>query len=263
MSKPFLACILLTAIHSYLGFHVLEREVIFVDLALAQLAALGATVGYLWGSPLHSSGSYFASLSFAIFGAALFAATRFKKPVVPQESIIGVVYAVAAAAAVLVLSRSPEGGEELKSLLVGHLLFIDWAEIRHLLAMYGLIALLHWKFRRPILQVSLQHEIGVISGKPVWIWDFIFYASFALVVTSSVEVAGVLLVFTFLIVPAICGKLLASTVLGRLGIGWGLGFLTTCVGLGLSYLADLPTGAVIVCTFGALLPLCAVVRAVR
>lgn len=263
MSKPFLACIILTAIHSYLGFHVLEREVIFVDLALAQLAALGATVGYLWGAPLHSSASYFGSLGFALLGAGLFAATRFKKPVVPQEAIIGVVYAVAAAAAILVLSRAPEGGEELKSLLVGHLLFIDWHEISYLAVLYTLVGLVHWWLRKPMLQVSLQHEASEVSGRPVWVWDFIFYASFAVVVTSSVEVAGVLLVFTFLIVPAICGKLLATSVLGRLGLGWLLGVVTTCIGITVSYLADLPTGAAVVCTFGAMLPICALRRAFR
>ncbi len=262
MSKPFLACLILTGIHAYLGLHVIEREVIFVDLALAQIAALGATCGFLAGFALHSTQCYLFSLGFALIGAALFACTRFRKPLVPHEAIIGIVYAVTAAATILVLSRSAEGGEELKSLLVGHLLFIDWPEIYKVAAIYSIIGFIHWYFRRPLLLISCDTEAAFQQGVPVRWWDFLFYGTFAFVVTSSVEIAGVLLVFSFLIVPAVCGVLLAKGIAARLWVGWVVGGLTSVVGIWASYQFDFPTGAAVVCTFALSLLVCVGIRGV-
>lgn len=263
MARPFIACLILTGIHAYLGLHVIEREVIFVDLALAQVAAFGATLGILWGFGLHSMAGYMLSLSFALIGAAIFAATRLRKPIVPHESLIGVVYAVAASAAILVLSRAPEGGEELKALLVGHVLFVEWHELGKIAILYGLIGVVHWLVRRPLLAISQDPEGAFARGVRVRWWDFLFYATFGVVVTSSVELAGVLLVFSFLIVPAICGVLLARTIGQRLAVGWAVGTLTSIVGVMASYYWDLPTGATVVCAFGACVILCALLRALR
>ena len=263
MLLPFLACLILTGIHAYLGLHVIEREVIFVDLALAQIAAFGATLGLLWGFGLHSTTSYVIALGFTLVGAAIFAATRLRKPIVPQEALIGVVYAVASAAAILVLSRAPEGGEELKALLVGHLLFVEWPEILKILILYSFIGVIHWLVRKPLLLISQHPEQAFAQGVRVRWWDFLFYATFGFVVTSSVEMAGVLLVFSFLIVPSICGVLLANTVGRRLLVGWIVGTLTSVVGILASYWWDLPTGAAVVCAFGVSLVLCALLRLFR
>jgi zinc/manganese transport system permease protein len=263
MTKPFLACVILTGIHAYLGLHVLERGVIFVDLALAQTAALGAAVGFLVGYELHSTGSYVLSLAFALAAAAMFAATRFRKPIVPQEALIGIVYAVAGAALILVLSRAPEGGEELKALMVGHLLFLDWPEIVKLFGMYSLIGLIHWLFRREFLLISRDPEAAFAEGYRVRLWDFLFYATFGFVVTSSVDIAGVILVFSFLVVPAVCGMLLAETVSGRLIVGWSVSLITSGVGIMLSYHLDLPTGATVVCVFGLAAVVSGVMRVLR
>lgn len=260
MVAPFAACLILTGIHAYLGLHVIERGVIFVDLALAQVAALGATFGFLWGFGLHSTEGYVIALAFTFIGAAIFAMTRRRKPLVPQEALIGVVYAVAAAAVILVLSRAPEGGEELKALLVGHLLFVELAEIGQMALLYSLIGLIHWAARQPLLLISQTPEYAFSKGYWVMGWDFLFYATFGFVVTSSVEMAGVLLVFSFLIVPAICGVLLAKTVGRRLMIGWMAGMLTSIAGIVASYFWDLPTGAAVVCAFGACLLVCAALR---
>ncbi|MBI4598197.1 MAG: metal ABC transporter permease [Candidatus Omnitrophica bacterium] len=263
MVRPFAACLILTGIHAYLGLHVIEREVIFVDLALAQIAAFGATLGFLWGFGLHSFEGYLIALAFTLIGAALFAATRLRKPVVPQEALIGVVYAVAAAAAILVLSRAPEGGEELKALMVGHLLFVDWPEIAKLFVLYSLIGIIHWRVRQPLLAISQDPERAFAQGLRVRWWDFLFYATFGFVVTSSVEIAGVLLVFSFLIVPALCGVLLAQTIPQRLLVGWVAGVVTTMGGISASYVWDLPTGATVVCAFGACLGMCAMLWRMR
>ncbi len=263
MTKPFLGCSELTDVRPYLGLHVFEREAVFVDLALAQIAAFGATLGFLWGFGLHSTPGYFTALGFTLIGAAVFALTRLRKPLVPHESLIGVVYAVSAAAAILVLSRAPEGGEELKALLVGHLLFVDWPEIVKVLILYSLVGLIHWSVRHQLLAISQDPDAAFRRGLRVRWWDFLFYATFGLVVTSSVEMAGVLLVFSFLIVPAICGVLLARTIPTRLLIGWIVGTLTSVAGITASYFWDLPTGATVVCAFGVALLLCAGLRLVQ
>lgn len=256
MLRPFIACLILTGIHAYLGLHVIERGVIFVDLALAQLAAFGTTVGFLLGWGLHSRGSYLCALGFTLLGAGIFALSRFRKQIVPQEALIGIVYAIASAASILVLSSSANGGEELKALLVGHLLFVEWSEIIKITLIYGACGLAHWFFREPLLSISRNPEQAFSEGKNVRGWDFLFYGIFGGVVTSSTELAGVLLVFSFLVVPAVCAVLLASSIRSRLIIGWISGILTSTIGITASYYFDLPTGATVVCTFGLCLLLC-------
>lgn len=254
---PFLACLVLTGIHVYLGLHVLARGVIFVDLALAQVAALGITLAFLAGHPIQSTAAYWYALAFTVGGALLFAVSRTRRPRIPQEAVIGTVYAVGAAAAVLVVDRAPQGSEHIKQLLVGSILTVAPAEVGTLAGLYAAIGLLHWGIRRPLLEISLDPDAALARGRRVRWWDFVFYASFGLVVTSSVRLAGVLLVFAYLIVPAAAGALLARSVAGRLLIGWGLGLLASLAGLSASYAWDLPTGATVVTTFGALLALVA------
>jgi zinc/manganese transport system permease protein len=170
---------------------------------------------------------------------------------------------VAAAAAVLVLSRAPEGGEELKNLMVGHLLFVDWPEILKILVLYSVVGGVHWLVRKPLLEISQDPDAAFARGRRVRWWDFLFYATFGIVVTSSVELAGVLLVFSFLIVPSVCAVLLTRRVGARLLIGWLMGSLTSVAGVSASYFWDLPTGATVVCAFGVCLVLSAGVRWVQ
>jgi zinc/manganese transport system permease protein len=254
---PFLACLVLTGIHAYLGLHVLARGVIFVDLALAQVAALGMTLAFLAGHPIQSDAAYWYALAFTVGGALLFAVSRARRPRIPQEAVIGIVYVVGAAAAVLVVDRAPQGSEHIKQLLVGSILTVTPAEVATLAALYAAVGLLHWVIRRPLLEISLDPDAALARGRRIRWWDFLFYASFGLVVTSSVRIAGVLLVFAYLIVPAAVGALLAQSVSGRLLIGWGLGLLASLAGLSASYAWDLPTGATVVTTFGVLLALVA------
>ena len=263
MYKPFLACLILTGIHAYLGMHVVERGVIFVDLALAQIAALGATIGFLMGYGLHSGVDYVLSLGFTFFGAVIFAVTRFRKQEVPHEAIIGIVYAVSAAATILILSRVLGGPEGINVFLVGNVLLVDWPEIRTTFFIYGVIGAIHWLCRKPLLLISRDHQAGVDQGLAVRWWDLLFYTTFGVVVTSSVKIAGVLLVFSFLVVPAVCAVLLTQGASKRLWTGWGLGALTSMVGVTVSYYWDLPTGAAVVCVFGLLLALVGLVRLMR
>jgi len=260
LTVPFFACLLLTGIHAYLGLHVIERGVIFVDLALAQIAALGVTFAFLAGYGLQSTAAYFTSLAFTFLGAAIFSLSRMKGGRIPQEAIIGIVYAVSAGAAVLAVDRAPHGAEHIKYILVGSILTVSAQETFTLLLLYGGIGLFHWVFRHRFLLISLDPQEADRQGLWIRFWDFLFYISFGFVVTSSVQIAGVLLVFSYLIVPAVCGSFFSVRVGPRLAIGWVLGFAASVVGLSGSYVWDLPTGATVVCTFGLILILSAIAR---
>jgi zinc/manganese transport system permease protein len=262
MLKPFVACLILVAIHVYLGMHVVRRGIIFVDLALAQVSALGATLGFLFGFGLESTQGYLFAVGFTILGAAVFTLTRSREQVVPQEALIGIVYAVSASAAILVLSRAPEGGEELKSLLVGNLLFVDWPQIVTVLILYSIIAVLHFLARSRLLLISEDPAAAYARGMNVPWWDFFFYATFGIVVTNAVQIVGVLLVFALLIAPAVCGVFLGTGVVSRLAIAWAAGVITCVAGVAASYFWDLPTGATIVCAFGVTLLVCGGLRTV-
>src|SRR6267143_354432 len=254
---PFLTGLVLTGIHAYLGVHVVERGVIFVDLSLAQIAALGTTVAFLAGYDLHSGVSYFWSLGFTILGAAIFALTRVHRETrIPQEAIIGIVYAVSAAAAILVMSKAPQETEHLKDMLVGNILAVNWTTIIKTAVLYALVGLFHYIFRSKFLAISLGEGDKVGNVK---LWDFLFYTSFGFVVTSSVAIAGVLLVFSYLIVPSVAAMLFSTSIGKRLAIGWSMGALVSAIGILLSFRLDLPTGATIVCTFGIALMLMAIV----
>ena len=259
----FVASLILTGIHAYLGVHVVERGVIFVDLSLAQIAALGATVGYLAGYDIHSPTAYVFSLAFTVLGAAVFAFTKVhRKTRIPQEAIIGIAYAVSAACAVLVMSKATRETEHLKEMLVGNILSVSWPELARTAALYALVGAFHFAFRDRFLLISRDEPEAERRGINVRFWDFLFYVSFGFVVTSSVSIAGVLLVFSFLIVPSVAAMLFSDRLGVRLAIGWTMGAVVSAVGVFLSFKLDLPTGAAIVATFGAALLLMAAVRKV-
>jgi len=261
----FVASLILTGIHAYLGVHVVERGVIFVDLSLAQIAALGTTVAYLAGHDLHSTQAYVYSLVFTFLGAAVFAFSRVhRKTRIPQEAVIGIVYAVSAAVAILVMSKATQETEHLKDMLVGNILSVTWPELGKTAVLYSLVGVFHYLFRERFLLISLDESEAERRGWNIRLWDFLFYMSFGFVVSSSVAIAGVLLVFCFLIVPAVTAMLFSERLGVRLAIGWAMGAAVSAGGVALSFVLDLPTGATIVATFGAaLLILGALRKAVR
>jgi zinc/manganese transport system permease protein len=261
LAVPFAAGLILTGIHAYLGVHVVERGVIFVDLSLAQIAALGTTMAVLAGHDMHDPVTYFWSLGFTVIGAATFAFTRVHHETrIPQEAIIGIVYAVSAAAAILAMSKAPEGTEHLKDMLVGNILTVSWTTVMRTAAVYALVGAFHYVFRRKFLAISVGAHTGEAESMPhVKWWDFLFYVSFGFVVTSSVAIAGVLLVFSYLIVPSVAGMMFARSIGKRLAIGWTMGAVVSALGILASFHFDLPTGATIVVAFGAALAVMALV----
>ena len=263
LAAPFAASLILTGIHAYLGVHVVERGVIFVDLSLAQFAALGAAVALLLpitGGDPHSALAYWISLVFTLLGALLFSTIRGHKARIPQEAVIGICYAVASAAAILAMSKATSESEHLKDMLVGNILAVSWYDVGHTALLYGAIGAFHFVFRQRFLTISMDPGRAENEGISIKFWDFLFYASFGFVVTSSVSIAGVLLVFCYLIVPSVGAMLYADSIGTRLAIGWSMGTIVSAAGVYLSLLLDLPTGATIVCTFGAALVIMALAR---
>jgi zinc/manganese transport system permease protein len=246
--------LLLPGILVYYGLHILRREVIFVDLALAQVATLGTCVCLYLGHDADDPHNYYWSLGFTLIGALVFTFTRpTRKPRVPQEALIGVVYVVAAAAGILLLSKSPGGKEELQKTLVGDLLTVTPGEIRNTAILYALIGIVHYIFRRQFITLTFKADLAKAGTWSVRLWDFIFYALFGLIVTSFVHIGGVLLVFSYLIVPAACATYVSTSLPVRLVIGWVFATLASMGGLYASFHLDVPTGAAIVCVLGVAL----------
>lgn len=291
---PFGVCLLMAALHVYMGLHVLRRGVIFVDLALAQMAALGATIALLAApylihdKPVSANSDDFAkqveamergqpmggheeheaqqeklvyvfSLGFAVLGAALIGVSRFRDDSVPHEAIIGIFYVVSAALAVMALSRSAHGKDEIESMLVGQILFVSPAEVVRTFWLYSGIGLTHFLFRRQFLRISENGHGAAVGMKVRW-WDFLFYLTFALMVTESVRMAGVLVVFSFLIIPAAAASMVLKGFVKQLILAWGVAVLASVMGLYISWAQDFPTGPSLVSSFGMMLVLFVIVR---
>jgi zinc/manganese transport system permease protein len=212
------------------------------------------------GGDPHAPSVYWVSLLFTFIGALIFSMIRMKQSRIPQEAIIGICYAVASAAAILAMSKATSESEHLKDMLVGNILAVSWREVAKTGILYGCVGLFHYVFRKQFLAISRSHNDPESTGLNYRFWDFLFYASFGFVVTSSVAIAGVLLVFCYLIVPSVAAMLFAENIGPRLAIGWTMGTVVSALGVWLSLQVDLPTGATIVCTFGLVLILMALVR---
>src|SRR5436190_3274582 len=250
---PLLMCLVLTGIHGYLGIHVLKRKVIFVDLAMAQIAALGAAYAILLGyDPKHPENSfaiYLFSLGFTLVGAAVISLSRMKKERVPHEAFIGIVYASASALAMLLLSKTPTEGEQIKHMLVGSLLTVQASKVWTTAAIYAVIGVFHWAYRAKFFAISEDADAAEKAGISVRFWDFLFYVSFGFVITSSVSIAGVLLVFSYLVVPGVIAVMFAESTRTRILIAWSVGTLVSVLGMVISNAGDFPTGPSIVAGF--------------
>lgn len=268
MFPALVASLILAGMLGYLGIHIIARGVIFVDLALAQVAALGwaaaglglgATVGAWLGLPQAEYG-YAVGFAATLIAAALFSMSRMDHKRIPQEAIIGIVYVVASAATILLAAQSPRGSENVEHLLTGSLLWVTWPQIWKTAVVFGVIGVVHWLLRSRFLTISLRPELAREKGWRVAWWDFLFYALFGIVVTSSVAIAGVLLVFTFLVIPAVIAFLFTARTAPLLSIAWSSATLATLLGLYGSFATDMPTGPVVVCAFAIVLILAFVLR---
>ncbi len=262
MAAPVAISLVLVAMHGYLGFHVVKRGVIFVDIALAQIAAFGVAMALLFGAKVGTDNAYFVGMIATFLGALLLSKTRGGNSRIPQEAYIGIIYVVFSAAMILVLTSVPHGGEEISHLLVGSILWVSWAIVIKTAVLYGVLGVVLYFCHKPLLRISEDPEQARRDGLRLGRWDFVFYMVLGMVVTSSVQVAGVLLVFSLLVVPSVMALRLFSTLKGQFFWVVGMGTAVVIVGSTLSYVLDLPTGAAIVCTFGMALGLQVTVEAV-
>lgn len=265
MLWPLVACFILVGIHAYLGIHVIARKVIFVDLALAQIAGLGAVYGVFLGLSFETDLLLIklVSVIFTLLGAVLFSMTRTDNEQIPHEAIIGIIYAAALSMTVLMTANLPHGADEVQQMLAGSILWVQPKEVLYTGLLYGVIGLFHWLCRKQFF--ALSHELA-LRHHPTGharLWDFLFYATFGVVVTSSVGIGGVLLVFGFLVIPSVIGVMLAHSTRARLVIGWSCGVLASIVGVIFSYYLDLPSGPTIVVFLGLFLAIVAVYKELR
>jgi zinc/manganese transport system permease protein len=260
LALPFAASVVFVLMHAYLGVHVLRRRIVFADLALAQLSALGATVAFANGYAATSAAGFGYALLFTAIGAAILTLTRSLARYLSQEAFVGIVYVVATAATILVVDRAPQGAEHVKKILIGSILTVEPADVAKFALLYAVIGFLHWLARRPLLALSEETSPAGRTWLAIWVCDFAFFLSFAIVVTSSVTTAGVLLVFSLLIVPAVIGSIFSDKLSAVLLIAWSVGIAASAVGLAGSYALDLPTGAAMVTAQAGFLLLAGLVK---
>jgi len=232
---PFLACLLLILIHAYFGIHILQRGIIFVDLALAQFIGIGIALSFLYGEEK----SLLLSVIFAFLGSLILALSRKTARHVNIEAFIGVLYIFSFAAATLILDRSPHGMEEFKTIMNGSIIWVTPKEILSTFIVYGSVGALHFFLRRLFYALTFE-------GKGNFLLEFLFFASFAIVLVKSVHIAGILQVFSFLVVPALIGRLFFRQQSRILITGWLVGVLVSVLGIFLSFRLDLPTAPLIV-----------------
>jgi zinc/manganese transport system permease protein len=232
---PFLACILLVLIHACFGIHIIERGIIFVDLALAQFIGIGLALAFLLGA----DGKTGLALLFAGIGASILAFSRHVARHVNIEAFIGVLYVFSLAAAILILDRTPHGLEEFKTILNGNILWVTPGEVLSTAVLYAAIGLLQGILWRRFLALSRDRTGGILL-------ELLFFGSFAAVLVKSVQIAGVLQVFAFLLLPALIGRLFFREPLKILLTAWLTGIVFTTAGLALSYSFDIPMAPVIV-----------------
>ena len=232
---PFLACLLLILIHTYFGIHILERGIIFVDLALAQFIGVGIALSFLFGE----ENSLLLSLAFAFLGSIILALSKKASRYVNIEAFIGVLYIFSFSAAILILDKSPHGVEEFKTIMNGNIIWVTPKEILSTFLVYAAVGALHYLLRKQFYALSF-------SGKGNFILEFLFFASFAVVLVKSVHMAGILQVFSFLVVPALIGRLFFREPSRVLMVGWLVGVLVSVGGIFLSFKLDIPTAPVIV-----------------
>jgi zinc/manganese transport system permease protein len=268
MLPALAASLILVGIHAYLGIHIIARGVIFVDLALAQTAAMGWAAANLglaqrlsdWLGVAEPAAGYAVGLAATLVAAGLFSVTRLEHDYISQEAVIGIVFVVATAATILLAAQAPRGSEHVEELLTGNLLWVGWTQIARTAAIYALIGVAHWFLRERFLTITLNPTEARRRGWRIRGWDFLFYALFGLVVTISVVIAGVLVVFSFLVIPAVIAFLFTSQPGRLIGIAWSSGTIATLLGLYASYETDWPTGPTVVVAFALALLLAFALR---
>ena len=262
---PLLACLSVSGILVYLGMHVVERKVIFVDLALAQIAALGVMWAILMGYNFEEDtlAATLYSLAFTFVGAAIFSITRTRNERVPHEALIGIIYVSATAAGLVLADRFALGTEALKELIAGRVALVTPEILVKLAVTCAAVGVVFAGLHRRLIKISTDPRGAEVAGMRIRLWDFLFYLLFGVLITQCVSTLGVLPVFAYLVIPAVAAALLFESVRARLAFGWAFGGLISLVGLETARLSQLDPGPTIVCLFAAALVILGVVLFLR
>lgn len=262
MLAPLMACLLLILINVYFGIHVLKREIIFIDIALAQIAAFGTTIAVVIEHVMNgghghdhdgdSALAYILALVFITFSSLVFSFLKNKKISIPLEAIIGISYAFATTAAVILLDKAAGGDVHIHDMLVGSILWVSWAQVLKLLAVVVLVGGIHFLFRKKFTQLSDNYH-NECKMKNSFLWDFLFYLTFGIVIVEAVNISGILTVFAFLILPAAFSSLFSKSWTSRIIIGFVLGAIVSAFGLYFSWTMDVPVAPLIIISMGVLL----------
>jgi len=248
---PFIACLALVGIHAYLGIHVIEREIIFIDIALAQIAAVGATMAHIfWNAEENSVLVYVLSLAFTVLAALFFTEVKKRVRQISQEAVIGVSYAIAAAGSLFIFSLAAGSDIHMEHMLTGSILWAKWNYILLCAGVYAGVGLFHYIFRDRFLKVTRDYEGAVREGIKVELWDFLFYLSVGIVVTLAVSIAGVLVVFALLVIPATISAMYSTNWAKRLWIAYGISIVASILGFAFSYIFNFSTGPSVVMFLG-------------
>ncbi|MBN2411356.1 metal ABC transporter permease [candidate division KSB1 bacterium] len=260
MLPPFAACLTLIGLLGYFGIHVLKRGIIFIDIAMAQIATLGITFAYVLKIDPESFWTYPISLVFVLIAAYIFSTLKSKNPRMCIEAIIGISYAVATTAAVILIDKAAGSDEHIKEMLIGSILWVQWADILKSLLVFAAIGFIHYFFRDKFLPLSEDYETAIQKGINVRLWDFIFYLTLGIIVMHAVRIGGILIVFSFLIIPSGISALFSNKWFPRILSGWIIGTIVSIIGLYLSWKFDVPSGPAVVLFLGLFLVIAVIAK---
>jgi zinc/manganese transport system permease protein len=252
MIRPLVACVLMTAVLSYLGLHVLRREVIFIDIAVAQVAALGAVIAHV-SFHVHGDVPWLAvacALGATLVAALFFAVVKHRVSQLPIEATIGITYAIVAAGTLFIIGKSTGGHVHIRDMLAGSLLFVGWRSIGWTAAAFAGAGACLWLFHGSFESISDDYDRASRGGVSVISWDFLFYALCGVVITAAVHLAGVVVVFCFLIIPATISAFFSGRWGVRLLIAWGVGLVASISGLCFCHYMDFSAGVSVALVLG-------------
>ena len=252
LSPPFAICLLLVGVLSYFGNHILKRGIIFIDIALAQIAALGTMIGILIGLNAESMTITFFSLGFTMLVVSMFPLLKSEKEGIPIEAVIGVTYGLSLALSITLAEKIPGGSNFIKETFTGNILWTTWREVYVSFALFFAVGVVHVIFRKKFIDLS-SNNAGYMSKTEFMLLDFLFFISFAIVVVKAVTIGGIFVIFAFLIAPASIAAIFGDTWRTKVLISWGAGFVGAVLGIFFSYQFDLPNGPTIVVALGGCL----------
>ncbi|MCP4723991.1 MAG: metal ABC transporter permease [bacterium] len=263
LAAPIAGCIVMAGILSYFGNHILTRGLIFIDIALAQIAALGTMIGLLMGFTEDTISVEMVSLLFTMIIITIFALTKFEKQVIPQEAIIGIIYGLGLGLAWLIAEKIPGGSNFLTKTITGNILWITWGKVLAFFILFLLIAFIHYFFRKPFIRISESRKNLPYSIKKVRIYELIFYLTFSIVVVRTVPVGGIFLVFTLLIAPTAIATLFTQKWINRFIWSWIIGIAGSLAGVFVSYNMNISNGPAIVCLLGIMVFVMSLIKIIK